>query len=43
MECLEQAKCVTAGYRSMGGEDFSEFTILVLEVFYYIGSGSKEK
>jgi amidohydrolase len=43
LECLEQAKGLTAGHRSMGGEDFSEFTVQAPGVFYFIGSGSKEK
>jgi amidohydrolase len=43
LECLGREKGLTAGHRSMGGEDFSEFTVRAPGVFYFIGSGSKEK
>ncbi len=40
---LENEKALTAGFRSMGGEDFSEFSSRVPSIFYFIGSGSKDK
>ncbi len=36
-------RSVTSGLRTMGGEDFAEFARLVPAVFYFIGSGNKEK
>jgi len=43
VDCLEDEAKVTAGLRSMGGEDFSEFARLVPSAFYFIGSGCREK
>ncbi len=39
----ENKHTVTAGFRTMGGEDFSEFSNLVPSVFYFLGAGSKDK
>ncbi len=41
--CLGDENFITAGLRSMGGEDFSEFIRDVPGVFYFIGSGNREK
>jgi len=41
--CLGDENFITADLRSMGGEDFSEFIRDVPGVFYFIGSGNREK
>lgn len=43
VEILGDENNVKAGLRSMGGEDFSDFSRLVPGVFYFIGSGNQEK
>ncbi len=43
LETMGNKSAVTAGLQSMGGEDFSEFARRVPAVFYFIGSGNKEK
>jgi len=43
LETMVNKSAVKAGLQSMGGEDFSDFAKLVPAVFYFIGSGSKEK
>ncbi len=43
VECLGSDSSLTAGLRSMSGEDFSEFAARVPAVFYFIGSGSRKK
>ncbi len=40
---LGDDKMVTSGLRTMGGEDFSEFSRLVPSVFYFIGTGNDLK
>jgi amidohydrolase len=43
LECLGDSEFLSSGYRSMGGEDFSEFIRTVPGVFYFIGSGNRKK
>lgn len=43
VDCLADIKMLTNGYRSMGGEDFSEFTRHAPGVFFFVGSGNEDK
>lgn len=43
LECLGNEKMLSAAFRSMGGEDFSEYIRSVPGVFFFIGSGNCDK
>ena len=43
LDCLFDDTKLRAEHRSLGGEDFSEFSSRVPAVFYFIGSGNRSK